>query len=314
MGKKIRVLTTCQNDDRTGDNVALVSRAMALEPDVVCLPENFSKLGIRNARKAEPVPGPTTRVFMRMAKQHHCHIICPLRTERDGMVRNSAVVIDRSGRIAGIYDKMHPVTTRHDYTSFEDVMPGPSAPVFALDFGTVGIQICFDIGFPESWAELAGKGARLVFWPSAYTGGFPLRAYAYRHHCYVVSSVRSGAARIVDPCGAVVAETTPRQQMAWYDLNLDFVVAHYDFNYRVPREIQAAYGDRVRVRSCFEEGCFLVEPLDHRITTRQLQKEFGFESIQQYHERHRAGYSAMSEGKSPPAQRAAHGRRPHWAE
>jgi beta-ureidopropionase len=314
MAKRIRVLTTCQNDDKTFDNIGLVSRAMALEPDVVCLSENFSKLGIRNARDPEPVPGPTTRVFMRMAKQHRCHIICPLRTERDGMARNSAVVIDRSGRVAGIYDKMHPVTATHDYTSFEGMTPGQSAPVFDLDFGTVGIQICFDIGFPESWAELADRGARLVFWPSAYAGGFPLQAYAYLHHYYVVSSVRSGTARIVDPCGAIVAETTPRQQVAWYDLNLDFVVAHYDFNYRVPQEILAAHGDRVRVRSCFEEGCFLVEPLEDRITTRQLQKQFGFESIQQYHDRHRAGYSAMRKGGEPPAQKAAHGRRPHWAQ
>jgi predicted amidohydrolase len=314
LGKQIRVVTTCQNDDRRFDNVALAERAMALGPDILCLPECFSKVGIKGGRDAEPVPGPTTRVFMRMAREHACYVVCPLRTRREGRVWNSAVLIDRSGAICGIYDKLHPVTSRYDYTSFEGVVPGTSAPVFDLDFGRVAVQICFDAGFPETWADLAAQGARLVFWPSAYNGGFLLRTYAYLHQYYVVSSVRTDHARIIDPCGAVLAETTPRQQLVYRDLNLDFVVAHYDFNCGIPARIQAAYGDRVTVRSYFEEGHFLVEPVDDTISCRQLQEEFGFEDTGHYHDRHRIGYAAIARGRKPPTQQAAHGRRPQWSQ
>jgi beta-ureidopropionase len=312
--KRIRVLTTCQNEDRTFNNVELVSQAMSLAPDIVCLPENLSKLGITESRDPEPVPGPTTTVFMEMARAHHCYIICPLLTKRDGRVHNSAVIIDRSGGIAGIYDKVHPVTVEHDYSSFERLTPGKSVPAFDLDFGRVGIQICFDIGFPESWAELANGGARLVFWPSAYAGGFPLQAYAWHHHYYVVSSVRTYTSRIIDPCGTIVAQTTARQKVAWYDLSLDFAVVHNDFNYRVPREILAKYGDRVRIRSYEDEGCFLVEPVDDSITMAELQKEYGFESARQYYDRHRAGYPAALRGEKPLPQAAAHGPRPQYSE
>jgi beta-ureidopropionase len=294
--------------------VGLLSRAMALKPDIVCLPECLSKLGIKDAQDPEPVPGPTTRIFMALAKAHSCYIICPFHTIREEREYNSAVIIDRTGEIAGIYDKVHPVTVAHDYTSFEGVTPGASVPTFDLDFGRIGIQICFDIGFPETWAELAGKGARLVFWPSAYTGGLPLQAYAYQHHYYVVSAVRTDMSRIIDPCGTVVAHTTCRQKVAYYDLSLDFMVAHNDFNYTVPREIMAKYGDRVRISSCADEGCFLVEPMDDGVTGEGLQKEFGFESIQQYHDRHRAGYASIQRGEKPHAQAAAHGRRPQWSE
>jgi beta-ureidopropionase len=312
--KRIRVLTTCQNEDRTFNNGELVSQAMSLAPDIVCLPENLSKLGITDTHDPEPVPGPTTLFFMDLARVHRCYFICPLLTKREGRVHNSAVIIDRAGQIMGIYDKVHPVTVEHDYTSFEGLTPGGSVPTFDLDFGRVGIQICFDIGFPESWAELSDRGARLVFWPSAYTGGFPLQAYAWQHHYYVVSSVRTDMSRIIDPCGNIVAQTTARHKVAWYDLSLDFVVAHNDFNYRVPREILAKYGDRVRIRSCADEGCFLAEPTDENISMATLQEEFGFESIQQYHDRHRAGYPAALRGEKPRAQAAAHGRRPQYSD
>ncbi len=46
MGSRIRIVTTCQDDDTHGDNVALVERAMTLRPDLLVLPECFSKTGI----------------------------------------------------------------------------------------------------------------------------------------------------------------------------------------------------------------------------------------------------------------------------
>jgi predicted amidohydrolase len=314
MPRKARIVTTCQDDDVAGDTAGLVERSLSLHPDLVCLPECFSKLGIPGGADFEPVPGPTTEHFMAVARRNRCHIICPLKTERDGVRRNSAVVIDRSGGIAGIYDKVHPVTARADYSSFEGVRPGEQVAVFDLDFGRIGIQICFDIGFPEGWADLERQGARLVFWPSAYTGGFPLQAYAWLHHYYVISAVRTDCARIIDPCGRVLAETTRRQKLAWLDINPDFVVAHNDFNYRVPGAIQAAYGDRVVVRTYAEEGHFLIEPADDGLTTDRLREEFAFESTRQYHDRHRRGYAQIGRGEAAAPQRAAHGERPHWAE
>jgi len=120
---------------------------------------------------------------------------------------------------------MHPVTTSSDYTVFEGgTAPGGrlsdgAALTFDLDFGRIGIQICFDAGFPETWQALADQGARIVFWPSAYNGGFPLRVYAYLHHYYVVSSVRTDKSRIIDPCGTILAQTDDLASIIYRDIN-----------------------------------------------------------------------------------------------
>jgi beta-ureidopropionase len=321
---KARVTTICQGgvfyNSVEGNRkyvMRLLDLALKNRPDVVCLPETFTTASVAeesNHKLAEKVPGSTTLAVAERAKKHECYVICPIRTERHSRVWNSAVVIDRAGEVLGIYDKVHPVTSSSDYTVFEkDVTPGLNVPVFELDFGRVGIQICFDIGFPETWEELAQKGARLVFWPSAYNGGFPLQVYAYLHHYYVVSSTCSDKSRIIDPCGRILAETDRHVNVVFQDINLDYVVSHHDFNYSIPDRILAKYGDNVRIRSYADDEHFMVEPLNDSLSSEQLKKEFGFESVFQYLQRHREAYKMMSQGKKPLVQKAPHGNRPQYA-
>ena len=317
-----RIATICQarqyynNVGANRDHVmGLLDLALQAKPDLVCLPETFTTVNVPFGNPyelAETIPGPTTEAVAQRARQHHCYIICPMRNQREGKLYNSAIIIDRQGQIAGIYDKAHPVTTTIDYTSFEnDVTPGdPDVPVFDLDFGRIGIQICYDAGFPESWQVLADKGARLVFWPSAYNGGYPLEAYAYLHHYYVVSSVRTDMSRIIDPLGQVVKHTDERQRIIYQDINCDFCVSHYDWCVSIPDLLLAEYGDRVKVVSHRDSGHFLVEPLDDAITIAQLQREFGFESTYDYHQRHREAHARLRAGLAPEPELGPHGDRP----
>jgi predicted amidohydrolase len=320
---RARIATICQNGqffstvEQNREHVLhLLDLALAQRPDMVCLPETFTTAGVLGpeAALAEPVPGPTTDLVAKRAREHHSYVICPIKTHRKGINWNSAVIIGRAGEIVGIYDKVHPVTTSVDYTVMEDgLTPGGDPPVFDLDFGRIGIQICFDAGFPESWQALADKGARVIFWPSAYNGGFPLQVYAYLHHVYVVSAVETNSARIIDPLGQILAATDPRINVIALDINLDFCVSHYDFNYSIPDLIMVKYGDRVTIRSDFDSGHFLIEPNDDTITIVKVQQEFGFESTFQYHQRHRDAYALLREGKTPPPQTALHGDRPEYA-
>jgi len=321
---KARIATICQtglSSNSVEGNRNGILRQLDLiarhKPDLICLPETFTTVSVETESKgelAEKVPGPTTDAVAQKAKANKCYIICPITTKRNSRIWNSALVIDRSGDILGIYDKVHPVTTSSDYTILEDgVTPGGDAPIFDLDFGRIGIQICFDLGFPESWERLAQKGAKMVVWPSAYNGGFPLQVYAYLHHYYVVSSVRSDRSKIINPCGRILAETDPHMNYIIRDINLDYIVSHYDFNYSVPDQILKAYPGRVKIWSYFDDAHFIVEPIDDALTAQQLQKEFGFESTFQYHQRHREAYSSILQSRPPPVQRAAHGDRPQYS-
>ena len=320
---RARIATICQGGvyfpTIAQNRAAMLQRlemALKYQPDLVCLPETFTTPSVPGELSSlvESVPGPTVDAVSSLARQHHCSIICPIFTQREGAYWNSAVVIGRDGGLVGIYDKMHPVTSSSDYTRMENgVTPGSAAPVFDLDFGRIGVQICFDIQFPEGWAALAQGGARIIFWPSAYNGGFPLQAYAWLHHTYVISAVNSSKSRIIDPCGSILAETDALLNVLVRDINLDYAVCHYDFNYNIPERIQAAYAGRVEVRTRGGDAShFVVEPVDPSLTIAQLQREIGFVTTQEYVHHHQAAYPILRAGLTPPAQVAAHGERPMY--
>jgi len=56
----------------------------------------------------EPIPGPTTTAFERLAKQHEVVVIASLFEKRtSGLYHNTAAVIDADGSLLGVYRKMH---------------------------------------------------------------------------------------------------------------------------------------------------------------------------------------------------------------
>ena len=93
-------------------------------------------------------------------------VIAPLVAKIDDVVRNAALVLDRGGKHVGTYFKVHCIQNEKDL----GVVPGDKWPVFELDFGSIGIQICHDNSFPESARCLTLNGAELIFWPHVMSG------------------------------------------------------------------------------------------------------------------------------------------------
>lgn len=84
-------------------------------------------------------------------------------TESDN-VYNSAVLINRNGKVLGQYRKMHLVEEEKPF-----VDPGNSDyPVFDTEIGKIGIIICWDSAFPETARTLALKGADYILIPAAW--------------------------------------------------------------------------------------------------------------------------------------------------
>ncbi len=312
MPRKVRVTTTCMAgvrlptvDENRKYVLGLLDLACAQKPDIVCLPEAFATAGVSLplAQKAEPVPGPTTDACAKRARQHRTYIVCPLITKREGNIYNSAVLLDRHGQIAGIYDKVHPVTTTHDFTEVENgTTPGREAKVFELDFGRVGCQICFDLGFPETWKQLAENKAELVFWVSAFGGGFALQVYAYLHNYFVTSAVKTSYARIINPLGEVLEQTWPSLRVASYVIDLDYIICYADFHTNIPRELMRAHGPDVSIKVYDEEGVFLIQSNSADLPLSKLIEDFGLESSHRYHNRHREVYAALLAGQALEAQ------------
>ena len=311
MPRKVRVATVAQldiggptveeNRERVGE---LIEQAAAEKPDIICLPETFLELNVQFlelAEVAETVPGTTTDMVSALARKHSCYIICPLTAIHRDKFMNDAVLIDRQGQIVGAYSKIHPVVSRAKFTDLEKgITPAGEAMVFETDFGCIGMQICFDINWDESWAELKRKGAEIVFWPSAYDGGKHLSIHAWNHHYYVVSAVKSRYARIIDIMGEVLAATGQRDPIVACTIDLDVGLFHTDFNQVQIPKIRAKYGPDVTIGIWHQEAFFTLETNREDLSVADIVEEFLLDPLHAYLKRNEQLQDAWRRGGPIP--------------
>ena len=170
---------------------------------------------------AESIPGPSTRKVERAAKEHTVHIIfgMPEESEVKGVIHNTAVFVGPKGLI-GKYRKIH-LPTHSVFEERRYYRPGQEAPVFKTDIGTIGLNICYDLYFPELTRLQALQGAQLVICISASPGlrrrffeGFCLsRAMenaiylAYVNRVGIEEGLQFwGGSRVIAPNGSVLAQ------------------------------------------------------------------------------------------------------------
>ena len=264
---------------------ALLERACASRPDIVCLPETVTSYGIPYTDVndvAETVPGPFTEMASSVARRHGTYIICPVLRRRDGRIYNAAVLLDRQGQIVGTYDKLHPVVSEAHDQFEKGVTPGNTLKVFDTDFGRIGILICFDINWRQEWARLKEMGAEIVFWPSAYDGGLPLQARALDHHYYVVSAVKQEHARIIDMLSSVLVETGPYTDIAEAVIDLDKKVFSTDYNLHKLPALRLKYGRDVTIDMRCDEDMFSLESQRADLSVADLMAEFGMQTWSEY--------------------------------
>ncbi len=188
-------------------------------------------------------------------------------------------VLNRNGEVAGKYRKIYP--TKGEMAS--GVVPGDLPCVIDTEFGRIGIATCFDIGFRSYWQSLADLGAKAVIWTSAYDGGKLLDAYAVLHSYWVISSVRTYRARIIDPAGRTVSESARWDDLCMADIDLDMELFHIDDQIPKIREIRRVLGDKVKVDTLSEDNIFTVSSRDSEWSVERVKSEFGLVSYKEYH-------------------------------
>ncbi|MES1956016.1 nitrilase/cyanide hydratase and apolipoprotein N- acyltransferase [Salinisphaera hydrothermalis EPR70] len=143
-------------------NLAVVETALAEHPDVDLMvwPELFlpGYTTTSLASLAESLDGPRVERLRAAAQRHDTALVIGLAEQRaDGGVANSALAIDRDGRIAGCYRKIQLFGDES-----EAFVPGETLEIVELAGVRVGLMICFDIEFPEIGRALAVGGAELL--------------------------------------------------------------------------------------------------------------------------------------------------------
>ncbi len=148
-----------------------------------------------------------------LARKYHAYVVpWDYYVGENGKIRNSSYILDRDGNFVGRYCKCNITASEQK----KGLVPGTEYPVFQLDFGRVGIIICFDNYFPEAAASLGNKGAQLVLYPLYGDTLKPqwemkLRTRAIDHSMYMASCQLSpfwdiAYTGMVDPEGNVVTK------------------------------------------------------------------------------------------------------------
>jgi beta-ureidopropionase len=294
MPRKLRVTTTSFHipGPRTAEQnreqaCAYLEAAGTEGTDLACLPETFLETGIPGDQVpyAEPLPGPTFDALSRLARKHHMWVVAgySVRTE-DGAVENSAVVIDRKGRLAVRYGKVHPTISE---MTRRNITPGTEcATVVETDFGRMGLAICYDLGWPDLWEQLKEQGAELVVWPSAYGGGLSLQAYAWTHSYYIVSTVLSEHSRVIDISGYELASTSRWSRLVTTTIDLEKELLHiapslgqHEKLFRLQQEM----GGRITMQGFTEENFVTLESNDPDWPVARIKEHYGLLNWQEYH-------------------------------
>jgi predicted amidohydrolase len=166
---------------------------------------------------AETIPGPITEQLASFSRETGIYLVVGMLEKELDLCFNTAILIGPKGYI-GKYRKTHIPFMGVD----RFVQPGgKNFRTFKVQWGTIGLAICYDICFPEMSRILALMGADIIVNPT----NWPLDAEilpqsvvptrAYENHVYVVAVNRIGEEKgttflgkttIASPSGKIVIQ------------------------------------------------------------------------------------------------------------
>jgi len=289
LGPDRRELDPKMDSDRcVGDMIAYWDRqfgnVLPDKPDLIVLPEACDRpVNFDQERLMEyyAVRGDRIRDhLMQVARESHCNIAySAARMLPDGTMRNSTQFISRRGDIDGIYDKNYLMVTEHTEGKVEY---GREISLVKTDFGTVGGIICFDLNFDELRARYQKTPPELLVFSSMYHGGMMQNVWAYSCRSYLVSAVAGPPCQIISPQGVVIAASTNYTKYVTATVNLDYKLAHMDYNLDKLRALKQKYGTKVKITDPGYLGSVLITSETDEVSAADMVAEFGIELLDDY--------------------------------
>ena len=154
--------------------VAEIRRLAEQGAQIICTQELFNtayfcqEQSTEHFDRAESIPGETSELLSELAKELGVVLVAAYFEKRSSaFYHNTAIVIDRDGRLLGAYRKAHIPQDPGFEEKFYFTPGDQSFPVWDTAFGKIGVLICWDQWFPEAARTLALKGAEILFYPTA---------------------------------------------------------------------------------------------------------------------------------------------------
>ena len=159
------------NKEKLSRNIAEVAQKGA---QLVVLQELHNSLyfcqveSTDNFDLAEPIPGPSTEFYGKLAAKYQIVLVTSLFERRaPGVYHNTAVVFDTDGQIAGKYRKMHIPDDPAYYEKFYFTPGDMGFHPIQTSLGKLGVQVCWDQWYPEGARLMALQGAEILIYPTA---------------------------------------------------------------------------------------------------------------------------------------------------
>ncbi len=156
------------------NTIKKINQAARLGARIVCTQELFrtpyfcKTESSHNFALAEPIPGPTTEIMGRLAKQLKVVIISSIFEKRTkGLYHNTACIHGTNGKLILKYRKMHIPDDPLYYEKFYFTPGDLGFKTVQTEFGKLGVLICWDQWYPEAARLLALQGAEIIFYPTA---------------------------------------------------------------------------------------------------------------------------------------------------
>ena len=181
----------------------VIQAKVGADADLILLPEGATVVGTgkKYAEVAETIPGPTTERLGKLAREKDAYLIVGLYERENTVIYNTAVLLDRQGRVAGKYRKVY--LPREEMQA--GLTPGDSYPTFQTDFGRIGMMICWDVQYPDPARALALDGAEVIFMPIWGGNETLAAARAIENHVFLASSGYDHPTYVMDPMGEMLA-------------------------------------------------------------------------------------------------------------
>jgi len=143
---------------------------------------------------------------------------------------NRLQVYSDQGEAVASYDKVHLTPDDTDYYK-----PGTHHTTFEMNGIRIGLQICYDVRFPEGYRSLLAQGAEVILQGFYAAGpdtwklpvmGSHLRSRAAENGCFLIAANVAGPlqfvhSQIVDPAGLLLRQANQdREELLTADLDL----------------------------------------------------------------------------------------------
>ena len=268
-----------------------ISKVLPDRPDLIVLPEacdrpdGFAADWETEKRYYETRGDRILKYFQSVAEENHCYIVYSYKHKvADGSFRNSSVMIDRQGGIAGVYNKMYPTIGEMR----RGVKAGKEPVVIETDFGRVGFLICFDLLFEDLRDAYAAMKPDMLIFSARYHGGIMQSTWAYTTRAWFVSSVEDPPklpSEVYNPLGERVAATSDYLDYVVTTVNLDYELVHLDLNGEKLEAMKKKYGRDVTIHDPGFIGAFLVTSNSREKSVGEMLEEFGIRNWDDYYHR-----------------------------